>query len=208
MRARALILAGVLWCVAAPARADLIDLGSGLIYDTEQDLTWLQDVMYTRTAGLDADGLFLRSEVTAFVDAFSYAGSDDWRLPISSGGIFNASDSEVSTVLRGLGWRWETSDPLMSFPDYQNGGSGPFVNFGPGITLVWLRPTASTAGQYWGPFGDTDYAEADLDAAIWFVHDGKLDPSYSASVPEPSTTLLIGIGVAALGLRRRRQRTV
>ena len=32
--------------LATPARADLIDLGNGMIYDTVQDLTWVQDAMH------------------------------------------------------------------------------------------------------------------------------------------------------------------
>src|SRR5688572_31120908 len=121
MRVRVLILAGVLWCAATPARADLIDLGDGLIYDTVQDLTWMQDVMYTRTAGLDADGLFSRHDVAALVGSFSYAGSSDWRLPLQrTAGIWYASDSEVSTLMAGLGWHWHSDDPSLP-------GSGDYV---------------------------------------------------------------------------------
>jgi hypothetical protein len=204
MRVRVLVLAGVLWCAATPARADLIDLGDGLIYDTVQDLTWMQDVMYTRTAGLDADGLFERHNVAAVVDSFSYAGSSDWRLPLQrTAGIWFASDSEVSTLMAGLGWHWHSDDPsLPGAGDYVAGGAGPFLNLG---QPVWLSgAVGGGAFNWWSVFYNVDYADAE--ATIWFVHDGKLDPGYSAGVPEPSTTLLVGIGLASYGLRKLRRR--
>jgi len=213
MRRRALALAAVLWCVATPARADLIDLGDGLIYDSEQDLTWMQDVLFPRTLGLDSDGhwgandgLFGRywgdDALRAVVDSVSYAGSDGWRLPYYFGtGIHGYGDSEVSRVLRGLGWHWEAPDPF-SFPSYQPGGSGPFQNVG---YPAYLTSESGLLIRWWSAYYDVDFAEDG--GALWLVHDGKVDPNHTARVPEPSTTLIVGVGLASLGFRRLRRRT-
>jgi hypothetical protein len=50
------LLGGTCLCVLAfsgPAQAELIDLGNGMIYDTVQDLTWLQDAAYVMTTGYE-----------------------------------------------------------------------------------------------------------------------------------------------------------
>lgn len=82
-------------------RAELIDRGDGLIYDTVLDITWLQDANYALTSGYDCcdvdggcheyeppdfcDENFDPSEMTWYqavkwADQLSYQGLDDWRL--------------------------------------------------------------------------------------------------------------------------------
>ena len=38
------------------ANAAVIDRGTGMIYDTELGITWLQDADYAQTSGYDSDG--------------------------------------------------------------------------------------------------------------------------------------------------------
>lgn len=42
--------------LSTSANATLIDRGNGMIYDSDQALTWLQDANYAKTSGYDADG--------------------------------------------------------------------------------------------------------------------------------------------------------
>ena len=57
MQTKAIILLLVLvLCFAITANAALIDRGTGMIYDTDQDITWLQDADYAATSGYDSDG--------------------------------------------------------------------------------------------------------------------------------------------------------
>jgi hypothetical protein len=59
----------------------LIDRGSGLIYDTERDITWLQDVNYAKTARRSPDGQLTWPQAMAWVAGLTYRGIGGWRLP-------------------------------------------------------------------------------------------------------------------------------
>src|SRR5262245_36355567 len=66
------------------AHALLIVQGRGLIYDTNQNITWLQDAAYFVTQGNvpgDLGGRLWWDDATRWVDTLVYAGYDDWRLP-------------------------------------------------------------------------------------------------------------------------------
>ena len=53
---RRFILALVLGGFICSANAALVDRGGGLIYDSDQNITWLQDALYAQTNGDDPDG--------------------------------------------------------------------------------------------------------------------------------------------------------
>ena len=52
----AMTLALVLGFAAATSHAAFIDIGGGMVYDTDLNITWLQDANYAQTSGFDADG--------------------------------------------------------------------------------------------------------------------------------------------------------
>ena len=66
----------VMALVSTAATAELIDRGGGLIYDSDQDLTWTQD------AGLS--GALSWEQAVAWAENLVVAGFDDWRLPTTS----------------------------------------------------------------------------------------------------------------------------
>lgn len=180
---------------AAPAHATLIVLGDGLIYDTEQDLTWLQDPMLARTSGHDSDGRMTYDSAVAWAHSLEYGGFDDWRLPQVYGtGWWWDSDSEISRMVAQIGWHWGITSPHSTIPDYIQGGTGPFVNF-PQNTF-WLG-----ANLWWSAFYSTDGADSDVSRA-WAVRVGG---SPEARVPEPSTLGLVALGLGAAALKRRRR---
>ena len=97
---------------AVPARADLINLRNGMIYDTVQDLTWLQDTRFARTTGDDADGLLSKSEAIAWAENLAFGGYSDWRLPVYLSTPPQTTDavpgsSELAGLFHQLGWRAE-----------------------------------------------------------------------------------------------------
>jgi hypothetical protein len=59
----------------------LVDRGSGLIYDVERDITWLQDTNYAKTVGRSPDGQMSWTEAMAWVARLNYRGITGWRLP-------------------------------------------------------------------------------------------------------------------------------
>lgn len=59
----------------------LVDRGYGLIYDTERDITWLQDVNYAKTVRRSPDGQLTWPDAKAWVAQLSYRGIRGWRLP-------------------------------------------------------------------------------------------------------------------------------
>src|SRR3954453_1562889 len=62
-------------------RPPLIDRGFGLIYDTERDITWLQDVNYAQAVRHSRDGQMTWPEAMGWVDSLEYRGIRGWRLP-------------------------------------------------------------------------------------------------------------------------------
>ena len=61
--------------------AALIDLGDGMIYSTELDLTWLQDANYAQTSGFSSTGEMDWYTANTWATTLVYAGLDGWRLP-------------------------------------------------------------------------------------------------------------------------------
>ena len=62
---------------ATKSAAELIDRGNGLIYDSVQDLTWMQNAQVFYGS---------QSSVESQIENHVYMGFDDWRLPTSTQG--------------------------------------------------------------------------------------------------------------------------
>jgi hypothetical protein len=101
------------------AQATLIDRGNGMIYDTDQDLTWLQDANYASTSGYnDVDGLMTWHEAMTWADALVFGGYDDWRLPALIIQDANWSDSGTD-----LGYNVNTSNSELAYMFHVNLGN-------------------------------------------------------------------------------------
>lgn len=89
MKRRTLCCALAVCCslMIESAHAQLLDRGSGLIYDSTLNVTWLADANYAQTSGYDSDGRMNWSEANAWAaslryhDAVRNATYSDWRLP-------------------------------------------------------------------------------------------------------------------------------
>src|SRR5512136_1585528 len=78
---RCILVSAMVLGGAGIAQATLEDLGGGMIYSSDLDVTWLQDASYARTSGYDADGLMSWDAARTWADTLSYGGYEDWRLP-------------------------------------------------------------------------------------------------------------------------------
>jgi hypothetical protein len=163
-----LLAAGLALNLAATtAQAALIDRGSGLLYDDELDVTWLQDAnlfisQYTADNTIvdtiinnvgtvsghalvasdfdTSDGRMTWWGAQAWAANLSYGGYDDWRLPtITDTG---ASGCDLSTNGTDCGFNSATATSELAHMYFNNLG---------------LDALVSTTGAYqstWGIFGD------------------------------------------------------
>lgn len=70
---RSILLVAGMTAFTPIANAELIDRGNGMIYDTNQDLTWLQDA--------DVKGMISWFAASSWAENLDHAGFNDWRLP-------------------------------------------------------------------------------------------------------------------------------
>ena len=101
--------------------AVLWDRGGGLIYDDVLDVTWLQDVTYSKTSGYDADGKMTWSDAVNWADSLEFYDSvrsvtwTDWRLPETlpvNGSFYNFDATEDGSTDFG----YNISAPGSAYP--------------------------------------------------------------------------------------------
>lgn len=204
-------LAVVLWGYGGNASATLIDRGSGMIYDDQLDITWLQDANYAQTSGFDADGLMTWSAANAWAAGLVYGGFDDWRLarinltsPTPS--PHDCSDHNAATCM--------ASGNELAFMYYINfaGNSGDNKTgdqTAGGVTLENVQPVYWSATEFtptsiaWNFLfqnGNTGISAESIGRYAWAVRTGDV-----AAAPEPTSLLLLGVGALGLGWSRRRE---
>ncbi|NOY62856.1 MAG: DUF1566 domain-containing protein [Gammaproteobacteria bacterium] len=164
----------------ATAHATLIDRGNGMIYDSAQDITWLQDANYALTSGYAAanvrrngrwatDNIFANGKMgwdaaITWADNLVYGGYSDWRLAsVTDRGndgcnrSFNGTDCgfNVDTSGSELAYMWYNI--LGNTPYYDTSGNGPQSGWGltsttaDGIDLLNLRSSRYWSGTQYAP---------------------------------------------------------
>ena len=189
---RSVICAALCLLGAGTASATLIDRGGGLIYDTDLNITWLQDANYARTSGyqsLSGGGRMTWSEAVTWASNLVYGDYSNWRLPTVVPQNFRAGYDGTTgqgyniTVGSEMGHLFYTElGNLAEYPTWCVDGIGNFIceaqpgwglaNTGPFINLQ-LSSVVSLQTQPQGKQNPTIYWSGmenapDIDAAWAF----------------------------------------
>jgi hypothetical protein len=196
-------------CLVNMANATLIDRGNGLIYDTVQDITWLQDANYAQSSGHDSDGRMSWDDSIAWAAGLSFAGFDDWRLfnaDPSCGFTYNCTENELGHLFYNE-FGLSQNQSVSSLGGGSNANFNLFANvqasvywsgteYAPGNSVAWYFVTAS-GSQNLNVKNGLIYG--------WAVRDGDVAAAANVTVPEPATLGIFALGLLGLIVRKRQR---
>lgn len=218
-------VATALW-LPSFARAALVDLGNGAIYDTTLDITLTKNVRFHETDLSDNNRLYsiIGTSVQNSDGSIHVVTSSDLYQVVPAG-VFRVGGTwwgatawaQTLTFAGASDWRLPTQAELvhvLSDPSFPTAFTN--ATFGSFSYLMWTstESTPSTVVQVQTvPFGSPSYYISSIQKSLdqsssfiqvpWAVHQGNI-----SAVPEPSTTLLLLTGSVLLGtLARSRLRT-
>lgn len=212
--AKTLLVASTILFAASTAHAALYYRGSGMVYDSDLNITWQKNP--------ESNPQMTFAQATAWAANLSYGGYDDWRLPSAGiigdasfsydgstdysynntrselGHLFlelgnNASHTTAGVAVPYGGWIYANiADPIT----HQN------IHFSIENSSLWeadiYAPDVSKAWVF-GPSGLQTATAATSYHFVWAVRDGDV-----AAVPVPAAAWLFGSGLMGLaGVARR-----
>ncbi|MDH5301824.1 MAG: PEP-CTERM sorting domain-containing protein [Gammaproteobacteria bacterium] len=211
------------------ANAALIDRGNGMIYDSDQNLTWLQDANYAKTSGYDANGRMDWDAAITWASNLVFGGYDDWRLP----GVIDTGASGCNWAYSGTdcGYNVDTASSEMAYMYHVNLGIKSYYNeegsldptggiFGNGtyggqgnVGLInnlqsgfyWsgteYMPSGERAWYFSTGYGYQEIGGKTNSLYAWAVRDGDV-----VTVPAPGVLVLMALGLVGMSAARRRCR--
>jgi hypothetical protein len=125
--------------------ADLVNLGGGMIYSTDLNLTWLQDANYAHTSGYSTDGLMTWDQANTWATNLAYNGLTGWRLPTYDPDPSETQCASPSTISE---MRYLNETELGNICDSTHDNFVPFINV-PTTGPHYWSGTTSTLGAYY-----------------------------------------------------------
>lgn len=207
-RGTPLLLTFILVGTISEADAALIDSGGGLIYDSTQNITWLQDANYCASnpdpncvgSNTFAVGAMNWSDATNWADNLVFGGYDDWRLPTTV-----QPDPTCSTQSPAGSFEFNCTGSELGYlfneDNITAASSGLFSNVE--AFFYWSDTEFSLPTAAWSFSFDIGYQTVfdkdTIEMFAWAVRDGNV-----ASVPVPGTMILVTSGLLGLlGFARR-----
>jgi hypothetical protein len=173
------------------AQAALVDRGGGLIFDSDQNVTWIQNPFLVISSPVDFDRADFRISNYVYNDSLRSTSWDDWRMP-------NTSELLYLYDVYGVRGSTEGSLFLNVQADYP---SNPYSSYW-GISYLnnYNPPFAYSARMDFSSGTSNALATNAATLYAWAVRNGDVP-----AVPEPETygMMLMGIGLIGFVVRRR-----
>lgn len=146
--------------MASSANAALIDRGNGMVYDSDQNLTWLQDANYAATSGyaaanaidngasaydnILANGRMGWDAATTWAANLNYGGYNDWRLPTATDTNLNNNGCDWSNNGTDCGYNSSGSELAYMWRDVL--GNTPYYDTNSNPQSGWGFTSTSADG--------------------------------------------------------------
>jgi hypothetical protein len=197
----------ILLFVLGSAQAALVDRGGGFIYDTEQDVTRLQDANHAQTSGFDADGMMTWDIAVFWADGLSVYDSvrdvtyDDWRLATT---LQPDPSCSYQSGVNSIGYDC-TGSEMGHLYNVDGGQLGLFTNLQSNLYWSGTEYAPITGHAYALNFNHLGGQNYFNNVSVLYALAVRSGDVAAKVVPIPSAVYLFGSGLGLLGWFRRKK---